>query len=274
MSLMIDLPTEIESTVLAEAERRGLGPSDYLKELILDSQARLPLAHLLHDLISSVRQLELLAFQAESRRLEFPPGTVAAEITLLSRHLANLFGALTPQSPLSLSLSSFNLLDLVHETVELFSFRAEQHAVTFKLQAPEQPLLLRSDRSKISRLLSNVLDNAIQYSAPAAASRESIVLLRAHRRDIADTIELNVTSCGIGNLSEEIESRAIFEYGRRGTLARAVGRRGSGIGLAEAQRIATALGARILVDSKQLDDGRQYYKTSVKLVLPQASGDL
>lgn len=273
MPLLIDLPSEVESTILAEAERRGLLPSDYLRELVLDSRARLPLLHVLHELMSLVRQLELLGSHADSRD-EVRPDNLAGELNLLSHRIANIVGAVTSQRHIHLWVTSFDIFELVHKTVTLFSFRAERRGVAFQLEVPESPLFLRSDRSEVARLLTIVLDNAVKYSAPGGALRHgSVVRVGVRRRDIAGSIEVNVTSCGVGILPDELESGAIFEYGRRGLLAEKVVPGGTGIGLAEARRIATALGAGIKVDSRPLD-GQMHYMTSVKLILPPVSDNL
>ncbi len=267
MELTVELPPEIESAILAEAEHSGLQPPDFLKRIILEARARPALQLVLHEFAGSLVGLEALTGAARSGEAELL-AWLSAELRLFRHKIANFATSLADHDRF-LSPSTFNIPELLQECVNLFAWRARQQEVSFHLEIPPQPLDLRSDRSSIAQLLIALLDNAVKYSLPDSAGRGSTVRVEARRRDIGNRIEVNVTSYGIGILPDELASGAIFEDGRRGRLAVAAGRAvaASGRGLAQARQIAATLGGRIRVTSTPLHD--DVYRTSATLILPQ-----
>ncbi|NVM77648.1 signal transduction histidine kinase/CheY-like chemotaxis protein [Duganella sp. SG902] len=88
--------------------------------------------------------------------------------------------------------SSFDLAELVSETVFALRPLSEARSVSIRLRLRAgRPLIVRSDRQLLGRVLSNLLTNAIKYSEPArpggAAVVVGVVALGCHCRvDIVD----------------------------------------------------------------------------------------
>jgi signal transduction histidine kinase len=129
---------------------------------------------------------------------------------------------------------------LVRETVDAFAYPLEQQgfAVDVRVEAdlPDVPL----DAEAVGQALTNLIDNAIKYSA----DRRAIVV--EARRD-GDWLVLAVADRGIG--IPPAEQRRIFEKFYRVGRSETQGRRGSGVGLALVRHVVEAHGGTVGVES-------------------------
>ncbi len=104
-------------------------------------------------------------------------------------------------------------------------------------------LEVRSDSSRLGRLLANLLTNAVRYTA-----RGGIVLRAAWRRERdGRSLEISVIDTGPGIAEEEQDS--IFQMYERGKAGTDSDSGGSGLGLAVVDRLVEELGLRVEVDS-------------------------
>jgi signal transduction histidine kinase len=104
--------------------------------------------------------------------------------------------------------------------------------------APEEPVIVSCDRSRLRHVVDNVVGNALKYSTGPV----TIVVTR-----IDAEVHVSVADRGIGIPADE---RAfIFARFGRGTNARSRGISGSGVGLYIAKKIVDVHGGRLLVDS-------------------------
>ncbi len=109
---------------------------------------------------------------------------------------------------------------------------------------PACPRYVRTDGSRLRRILINVLDNAIKYTAQGSVT---LSLNSAESRDperVWLTFEIRDTGIGI---AREDQAR-IFERHARGSGA--AGTNGSGLGLTIASRLVHVMGGSIRVESK------------------------
>jgi signal transduction histidine kinase len=101
---------------------------------------------------------------------------------------------------------------------------------------------VRADRAALFRAVWNLLDNAVKYSPSGADVHIDV------RREGDDAVVV-VRDSGIGIPADE--RAAIFRKFHRGRDARALGIRGTGLGLAMVERIARAHGGQVKVTSEQ-----------------------
>ena len=146
-------------------------------------------------------------------------------------------------------------IDLRTETLKVFDFFeawAEEREVGLVLEG--QAALVEGDSPMLRRVISNLLSNAIRYTAPGQAVKVS---LRPH--------ENGVELC-VANPGKPIEARhlpRLFDRFYRVDPARQRHSEGSGIGLAIVKSIITAHHGKIHVESDQ-------HSTRFIIILPHA----
>jgi two-component system phosphate regulon sensor histidine kinase PhoR len=133
---------------------------------------------------------------------------------------------------------------------------AEQRQVTVE-STVQHDLTVSCDWSSLTRILSNLLDNAVKYTEPGG--RAGIAAERA-----GDMLAITVWDTGIGIPSTDLER--VFERFYRVDKARSRELGGTGLGLAIVKHLAEAMGGRVSVDS-QLGKGSRF-----TVILPAAGG--
>lgn len=133
----------------------------------------------------------------------------------------------------------------VHELVvqmvkeqQMMAARRQQH-LFFSGEA--EPVSIRGDRLKLSRALTNLIMNAINYTPEGGEVRVGL-----QTRD--DFVVIEVQDNGIGIKPQD--QQMIFERFYRVDKARSSSTGGTGLGLSIARRIAEAHGGKITVDSE------------------------
>lgn len=134
------------------------------------------------------------------------------------------------------NLEEFDLRAVVTQAVDLFEGVAEERKVALRADTPEV-VRVRADRRKIQRVLSNLIDNAVKYTA-----RGEIVVALSQENGIA---RLSVRDTGVG-LTEADVAR-VFERFYRCDSSR--NQPGNGLGLSLARAIIRAHGGDITVKS-------------------------
>lgn len=120
------------------------------------------------------------------------------------------------------------------------SFEAMAAAKGLRLRARPGQLLIESDPVLLSRVLQNLVSNAIRYTARGG------VLIGARRRDGCCFIDVTDTGTGIA----EDERERIFDEFYRGAASAGDEHAGLGLGLAIVRRTVQALGAKLAVFSR------------------------
>lgn len=142
---------------------------------------------------------------------------------------------------LQLKLQSVSVDDFIRESYQANNPLAALKSIRLELHLPEPLGTATFDRDRIGQAISNLVANAVKYSAP-----ESTVVLAAYGTDDAITFEVSDHGQGI---AEEDRARLFTEYGR--TDAKPTGSEpSSGLGLAIARRMVEAHGGRIWVESR------------------------
>lgn len=150
------------------------------------------------------------------------------------------------------------LVDLdrvVAEVVEFHEVMASHHGVEVRVEpgTGAVPRSVRGDRDELQRMVSNLVSNAVKYSAVGDTVRLSVTRSGGE-------VELRCADEGIGISREDLEG--LFTEFFRSTNADALSRPGTGLGLTIVQRIVARHGGRVEVDS-ELGVG-----TTFRVVLP------
>jgi two-component system phosphate regulon sensor histidine kinase PhoR len=131
--------------------------------------------------------------------------------------------------------------DLIESCVETTRFRADQKKLALRVECPESLPKIRGDARRLSEILQNLFDNAVQYTPEGGQ-----ITVRASAE--ASWVRISVADTGIGIPSDQ--RQRIFERFYRVDAARSREAGGTGLGLSIARHLAEAHGGRIEVESE------------------------
>jgi two-component system, sensor histidine kinase len=202
-----------------------------------------------HDLRQPVQALGLFtaALHAMARRPQLPGEEVAQVVSRLQLALQGLGRLLNGLFDLSglengtvtVANRPVDVATLLAELQSAFAGPAAAKGLRFKVVPPRR-LWLNTDPVILSRVLSNLVANALRYTAQGR-------ILVGCRRRAGGRVEIQVLDTGIGIAVEE-QAHIFGEFYQVADVARDR-ERGMGLGLAIAQRSAQLLGAAIRVRS-------------------------
>jgi signal transduction histidine kinase len=146
---------------------------------------------------------------------------------------------------------SLNIEEIVIQTAEGLKLIAEKKKLILTTRIPDTLPEVLGDRAEVTRVVSNLIDNAIKYSE----SGEIVVSALRRPRDI----EIAVKDQGIGLITPKGSFDKLFSrfYQERASAD------GSGVGLAICKKIVNAHGGKIWVESEGKGKG-----TTFKFTLP------
>lgn len=136
---------------------------------------------------------------------------------------------------------AFNVGDLVQTIVGEVQAAASEKGVEFKLKLPPGNLYAQLDHRILSRILVNLLDNAIKFTP------EGMVELKAHVEGESLVFEVRDTGIGI----EEVFLPHVFDEFTQESMGLERTYQGSGLGLTVSRRLAQQLGGEIHVSSEK-----------------------
>jgi PAS domain S-box-containing protein len=149
---------------------------------------------------------------------------------------------------LTLTAETLNITRIISRIIEQSSRKSEKHRLISEI-APGLPAV-NADRTRIERILDNLIDNAIKYSPKGGEIKVS-----ARRQD--NEIVISVRDRGIGIAPEDLSK--LFQAFHR--LENPwTGIQGVGLGLVVCKRLVEAHGGRIWVES-ELGQGSAFYFT-------------
>jgi len=157
---------------------------------------------------------------------------------------------------------------LVRHAADACRVRIEEREHTLSLEVPDTALLVDGDSVRLEQVISNLLENAVKYTAPGG--RITLTLARVNGEAV-----LNVSDTGIG-LEPAVLER-IFDLFTQvdHSLVRSGG--GLGLGLAVVRRVLELHGGHIEARSAGLGRGSEFIvrlpALSAATNLPQASVD-
>lgn len=135
-----------------------------------------------------------------------------------------------------------DLCELLRENAAILYADAEEAGMQFTVELPEEPLMLSADRLQLSRVITNLLTNAIRHNAKG--TRIGLFAYRELER-------IYVLVADSGELIPEDQSQQLFEPFARGDKARAG--EGSGLGLSIAAKVIQMHGWKLrLIQQPQI----------------------
>ncbi|WP_028033363.1 HAMP domain-containing sensor histidine kinase [Chelativorans sp. J32] len=199
-------------------------------------------ANIAHDLKTPLTRLRNRAEAALNNTAGPTAAKEALEQTIAeSDQLIRTFNAILMISRLEAGYSAestakIDLALIVSDVVELYEPLAEEQGVTLKAEAAEN-VQIDGNRELIGQALSNVIDNAIKYSAGFGQKPVVSVSLRKE----GDAARLTVRDNGPG-IPEEDRERATERFVR---LEASRSQPGSGLGLSLAKAVMTFHGGKL-----------------------------
>jgi len=139
-------------------------------------------------------------------------------------------------------MESFPISDLVQDVVMKFEPKAEEKDIDMRAGCPNEMPLVKADIAMIERVLSNLIENAIQYTE--VGGRIDITL-EAHNASVAVHIKDN----GPGISEEDLPH--VFDRFYRAEKSRSRSEDGTGLGLAIAKKIMELHGREIYVRNRK-----------------------
>ncbi|HET9400332.1 MAG TPA: ATP-binding protein [Candidatus Acidoferrales bacterium] len=150
---------------------------------------------------------------------------------------------------MELDLRPVKICDIAASCVETIHFQAEKKLHAVELQCPPDLPPALGDAGRIREVLTNLLENAVQYTPPGGHIDVSV-----ERRD--DRIVVTVGDDGIG--IPRTDQERIFERFYRVDTARSREAGGTGLGLSIARHIVESHGGRIWLES-DVGEGSKFH---------------
>lgn len=162
--------------------------------------------------------------------------TVAAEAARLDRLVSDLLDlARLGAVDFHVSPVDVDLVEICEDAAEVWRDRASPEAVTFTLELPVGPVIVRTDPIRVRQIIDNLAENALRVSPP-----HSVIVLALRHEDSWGVVE--VRDSGPGLTADDVE--VAFEPGVLHERYRGVRPVGTGLGLALVGKLAEGLGGR------------------------------
>lgn len=171
--------------------------------------------------------------------LELVTRSVDRMIRIVSDILEN---AVNDPENLSLHMSTTNVTSLVKEEVNNQRENIIKHGLTIEYKVEEGIVDLLVDKLMIQEVLSNLLNNAIQYSTDGG-------YIEVSARTVGDRMEFTVSDSGIGIGTSA--KKDLFNKFARGARAKSVRPTGTGLGLYVSKTLVEAHGGGISIEPRK-----------------------
>jgi two-component system sensor histidine kinase CreC len=221
-----------------ERMREKLEGKAYVEEMAtnLSHELKTPLAAIR----GSAELLEGPASDDPEARAKFL-ANIQGEVTRLDRIVTELLKLSRIEAqPAGAEVAVIDASSAAKEIAEVYQGRAADLGIVFSKEIGDEKLPIRIDEMQLKQLLTNLLDNALQFTP---AGRE--VRLQCGRKN--DVIEFGVQDNGSG-IEPELLPKIFDRFFT--TASPRSGNRGTGLGLAIAQSIVSANGGTISVQSE------------------------
>jgi len=179
---------------------------------------------------------------APDKRAEFYDVMLTDSNRLLGTVEQVLQASRTREKHRMLNLSEFSLNDLLAETVSTIEANFHLDPSVIKLTPSTEDVLLFADRAEIGTVFSNLLDNAVKYSAD-----DPKVTVRVKNSN-EKRVEVLIKDNGIGLNPSEL--KRVFKRFYRAVNGATQQRKGTGLGLSIVESIVKKHGGRIWAESR------------------------
>ena len=159
--------------------------------------------------------------------------------------------------------SEFPLNALLNDEQKQLLPLAREKGLSLEVNAPQEALLIRTDRIKLARILGNLVGNAIKFTETGG------VRIDAHRNGDS-TLHITVSDTGIGIAPEHLEH--IFDEFFQLRNPERDRAKGSGLGLTICKRLVEAMGGKLEVQSTPGQGSVFTVILPTFAIIPQISG--
>jgi CheY-like chemotaxis protein len=240
--------TDITRRTLAE---ESLRETDRRNDAFLST-----LAHELRNPLAPIRNAAQILRQIST---DMPPEVEWARVIVERQcaHLTRLIDDLMDVSRISsgkirLRREVFDFREAVQSAVEINLPIANEHRDRINVSMPGEPVLVNGDRTRLTQVVSNLLDNAIKYS-----DDDTEITIDATVRD--DQVQIVVSDKGIGIPASQLDR--MFEAYVQLSSPDGRWRSGLGIGLSVVQNLVDMHGGRVTAASDGLGNGSRFTVT-------------
>jgi histidine kinase len=150
---------------------------------------------------------------------------------------------------LDMDFKAVDILKFMGDIKETMGMKFSQKGVNFRLNLPEDQLLVRADEDRLEQIMFNLLDNSLRYT-PAGGEIQIIVKRQG------DWAKIFVNDSGVGIPEENLPH--VFDRFYRVDESRARQDGGSGIGLTIVKRLVEAHHGEIRVKSDGQGKGASF----------------
>lgn len=146
----------------------------------------------------------------------------------------------------SLKKSMVDITELLRENAALLYSDVEEKGMTFQIEIPDEPCMINLDRLQFSRVITNLINNAIKHNEPGT---EIILKMKYQKENICITISDNGAMIAPMLVDHIFEPFVVADASRES-------KGGSGLGLSIAKKIVQMHGGTLEL--------KQYYEEHIK----------
>ncbi|MCL2838898.1 MAG: HAMP domain-containing histidine kinase [Oscillospiraceae bacterium] len=166
---------------------------------------------------------------------------VLSESRRLSRLISDLLDiARMEEDEFSLDITEFDINEMIRRCVIGFERRIDSKNISVNIEFPDDVCLVRADSDGISRVLTNLIDNAIKFT-----DQSGTIDIKISRR--GNVFIISVRNTGEGIAAEDYNN--IFHRFYKADKSRGLNREGTGLGLFIVKNILNLHGRDISVNS-------------------------
>ncbi|WP_256759604.1 cell wall metabolism sensor histidine kinase WalK [Cohnella sp. WQ 127256] len=215
----------------------------------LEQSRREFVANVSHELRTPLTTIKSYAEALDDGALDEPPladrfvGVIRSETERMIRLVTDLLHlSRFDSSRNQLRRQKIDLIEMLEEVVDRFSFQLRQKAITVSVKVENKQETAWLDRDGIDQVLDNLVSNAIKYTLDGGS-----IDISAKGNDVGQ-LAIAIKDTGIGIPKKDLAR--IFERFYRVDKARSRNMGGTGLGLSIAREIVRAHGGSITLESE------------------------
>ncbi|HEU0040590.1 MAG TPA: HAMP domain-containing sensor histidine kinase [Verrucomicrobiae bacterium] len=198
-----------------------------------------------HDLCSPLTGFRMVIDLLRERKEE-PTEELLGLMDQSARRMVSMVRGLLNISKLQsdtveLELEDMRLSEVIRHTMQPLVINANAKHIALNFHPPVQEPVLRADRLRVSQIFSNLLTNAVKFTAPGGAVDVTIEPKK-------EVVNVHVRDTGLGIPKEEMPH--IFDKYRQTATKATAGENGAGLGLAIVREMVLLHGGQITVSSE------------------------